>query len=614
MKKVFFWIFILAFILGNLGSYSLAQRGEENRGHRSDEVVEIKIIAPSVIEGSGKHEIKAQIIKGKEAVQEVEFYAKPSFSLQPIYLGKGEKTENEVKLEYDFKNLPNGEYQIYAKAKTDFGEIESEGKTIKVDLKEEVAPPGITSGTGPSISGRAPSEPIAIPEIVPPQKPTPPSEESSSAPKEMPWAEEGPRGPKPWVAQRVQLIQNAISQTQSAQNEVKTKVQTFLSSNPDLPQKAKEKLADLPRVLSKEKELEAKKINLDSKLTGKPMAGILPVPTSQPTPSLEERKEEIQEKAKEIQNLTPPPGKEDLAKRMSEDVKKAQEEIEKKIEEERKKLQEIDSNLTLTSEEKKKALEELKAEIEKNLPKERAETLKKEVDDLIKKIEEATKKAAQNKTFILEEDFDFDGLSNAKEIELGTDPLKADSDNDGFVDGVETQLGYDPKKVSPAKLLKAPDPRKILPKEVDKLKIEKVDTITIAEKPALKIEGKGLPGSFILIYIYSTPIVAMVKVDQNGNWVYILDKLPEPGEHEIYVVLQDNKGEVVARSEGFYFTLLAGNVIRLLPEVWAKEEKVVMPTERYYVFSKEVFILFVISLILVGISLALFAVGLVKRK
>jgi len=580
MKKVFFWIFLLAFILGDLGNYSLAQKGEENRGHRSDEVVEIKIIAPPVIEESGKHEIKAQIIKGKEAVQEVEFYAKPSFSLQAIYLGKGEKKENEAKLEYDFKNLPNGEYQIYAKVKTDFGEIESEGKTIKVDLKEEVAPaetmpPGITPGAGPSTPAATPS-----------------------------------------VLGTIQQIQNAISQTQSAENEIKTEVQTFLSSNPDLPQKAKEKIADLPRFLSNEKELEAKKINLDSKLTGKPMAGItpVPIPSPKPTPSLDERKKELQEKAKEIQNLTPPPGKEDLAKRMSEDVKKAQEEIEKKIEEERKKLQEIDSNLTLTSEEKKKALEELKAEIEKNLPKERAETLKKEIDDLIKKIEEATKKAAQNKTFILEEDFDFDGLSNAKEIELGTDPLKADSDNDGFVDGVETQLGYDPKKVSPAKLLKSPDPRKTPPKEVDKLKIEKVDTITIAEKPALKIEGKGLPGSFILIYIYSTPIVAMVKVDQNGNWVYILDKPLEPGEHEIYVVLQDNKGEVVARSEGFYFTLLAGNVIRLLPEVWAKEEKVVMPTERYYVFSKEVFILFVISLILVGISLALFAVGLAKRK
>jgi len=578
MKKVFFWIFLLAFILGDLGSYSLAQKGEENRGHQSDEVVEIKIIAPSVIKESGKHEIKAQIIKGKEVVQEVEFYAKPSFSLQPIYLGKGEKTENEAKLEYDFKNLPNGEYQIYAKVKTDFGEIESEGKTIKVDLKEEIppaetVPPGITPET-------APSTPAATPSVL----------------------------------GTIQQIQNAISQTQSAQNEVQTQVQTFLSSNPDLPQKAKEKVADLPRVLSNEKELEAKKINLDSKLTGKPMAGIPPVPIPQPTSSLDEREKEIQEKAKEIQNLTPPPGKEDLAKRMSEDVKKAKEEIEKKIEEERKKLQEIDSNLTLTSQEKKKALEELKAEIEKNLPKERAETLKKEIDDLIKKIEEATKKAAQNKTFILEEDFDFDGLSNAKEIELGTDPFKADTDNDGFVDGVEIQLGYDPKKVSPAKLLKSPDPRKTSPKEVDKLKIEKVDTITIAEKPALKIEGKGLPGSFILIYIYSTPIVAMVKVDQNGNWVYILDKPLEPGEHEIYVVLQDNKGEVVARSEGFYFTLLAGNVIRLLPEVWAKEEKVVMPTERYYVFSKEVFILFVISLILVGISLALFAVGLAKRK
>lgn len=579
MKKIFFWIFLVVFILGNLAIPSLAQRG---RGHQIDDdieeiEVEIKITAPTVIQKPEKHEIKAHIIKGKETVQEVEFYARPTSSLMPIYLGRGEKEENEAKFYYDFKNLPNGEYEIYAKAKTDFGEVESEKKTIKVDLKEVAT------------------------EIIPSPKPTLPPEDTSSAPKELPWAE---------APLNTELIRKVIFQNQQIENETTAGLQRFLSSKPDLPPKAQEKLASLPKILSDEKELEAKKTRIASKLTGKPIA-IKPVPI---TPSLEEKKKEIEKEVEKIQNLTPPPGKEDLAKRMSEEVKKAQEEIEKKIEETKQKLKEIDSNLALTSEEKKKLLKELEAEIEKNLPQEKAESLKEEIQELIKKIEEAEKERAKNKVFILEEDFDLDGLSNAKEIELGTDPLKADTDNDGFIDGVEVELEYDPKKVSPAKLLKAPDIRKIPPKEVDKLKIEKVDTVTIAEKPALKVEGKGLPGSFILIYIYSTPIVAMVKVDQSGNWVYILDKPLEPGEHEIYVVLRDNKGEIIARSEGFYFTLLAGNVIRFLPEVWAKEEKVVMPTERYYVFSKEVFVLFVVSLILVGISLALFFIGFIKKR
>ena len=41
-------------------------------------------------------------------------------------------------------------------------------------------------------------------------------------------------------------------------------------------------------------------------------------------------------------------------------------------------------------------------------------------------------------------DCDFDGLTNQKEKELGTDPLKADTDGDGVPDGVEVTDGTDP--------------------------------------------------------------------------------------------------------------------------------------------------------------------------
>jgi hypothetical protein len=46
-------------------------------------------------------------------------------------------------------------------------------------------------------------------------------------------------------------------------------------------------------------------------------------------------------------------------------------------------------------------------------------------------------------------DFDRDGITNAEEIRLGTDPYVADTDRDGQSDGVEIQSGHDPKIFSP---------------------------------------------------------------------------------------------------------------------------------------------------------------------
>jgi YD repeat-containing protein len=42
-------------------------------------------------------------------------------------------------------------------------------------------------------------------------------------------------------------------------------------------------------------------------------------------------------------------------------------------------------------------------------------------------------------------DEDLDGLTNAQEVALGTDPFNPDTDGDGFPDGVEVQAGSDPK-------------------------------------------------------------------------------------------------------------------------------------------------------------------------
>ena len=41
-------------------------------------------------------------------------------------------------------------------------------------------------------------------------------------------------------------------------------------------------------------------------------------------------------------------------------------------------------------------------------------------------------------------DYDWDGLDNARECELGTDPKDSDSDDDGYDDGTEVAAGSDP--------------------------------------------------------------------------------------------------------------------------------------------------------------------------
>ena len=45
---------------------------------------------------------------------------------------------------------------------------------------------------------------------------------------------------------------------------------------------------------------------------------------------------------------------------------------------------------------------------------------------------------------IVSADADVDGLSNTREIELGTDPQDSDTDNDGITDGKEIELGLSP--------------------------------------------------------------------------------------------------------------------------------------------------------------------------
>ncbi|HRT18155.1 MAG TPA: hypothetical protein P5122_00935, partial [Candidatus Paceibacterota bacterium] len=69
------------------------------------------------------------------------------------------------------------------------------------------------------------------------------------------------------------------------------------------------------------------------------------------------------------------------------------------------------------------------------------------------------------------------------------------------------------------------------------------------EKGSLVIRGKSNPGEIITLFIYSSiPIVVTVQADQDGNWIYTLDKSMVDGTHEVYAVLHNDEGRIIEAS------------------------------------------------------------------
>jgi hypothetical protein len=162
-------------------------------------------------------------------------------------------------------------------------------------------------------------------------------------------------------------------------------------------------------------------------------------------------------------------------------------------------------------------------------------------------------------------DDDGDGLPNDLEKRLGTDPRKKDTDDDGINDKEEVDNGTNPlssdkkqvniilegidKALAENKSLEQPKFSEITAST--SLSIMTVDTVAAtAEAPSnLRLQGKAQPNTIVTLYIYSAmPIVITVRTDENGNWVYDLDKTLVDGKHEVYVAINDDEGKIVAQS------------------------------------------------------------------
>ena len=216
-----------------------------------------------------------------------------------------------------------------------------------------------------------------------------------------------------------------------------------------------------------------------------------------------------------------------------------------------------------------------------------------------------------------ERDSDKDGLSDLDEIRYGTDPQGADSDLDGFIDADEVKNGFDPVKFSPGDqgdriVFESPKTAGETKKDiyvVKNIEFKDSDGDTVGtDGKKVRLSGKGLPNSFVTVYIYSDPIVLTVKTDNEGNWVYELDKELEDGEHEAYVAITDNTGKITGKSEPIAFVKTA-QAVTVIPDV-APVPVVTLPVTQNRT-ERDLFFLF--AIIIAALAVALATIGLIRH-
>ena len=77
--------------------------------------------------------------------------------------------------------------------------------------------------------------------------------------------------------------------------------------------------------------------------------------------------------------------------------------------------------------------------------------------------------------------------------------------------------------------------------------------VSVAENITV-LKGKGPANTILTLFIYSNdPIVVTVRTNENGEWIYELDKTLEDGEHEVYATITDDTGKIESKSSPMRF-------------------------------------------------------------
>lgn len=170
---------------------------------------------------------------------------------------------------------------------------------------------------------------------------------------------------------------------------------------------------------------------------------------------------------------------------------------------------------------------------------------------------ETVRSTRQERTESILEDQDGDGIPDIdEELLYGTDPTNPDTDGDGVPDGVELVRGLNPNGSQTDERINFMSPKQSIGlTRSDVLHIAEVQPVREQPEDTVKtkISGFALPNSFITLYIFSSPTIVTIKTDANGAFVYTFDTELENGQHDVYVAMTDNTGEILAQSAPFSF-------------------------------------------------------------
>jgi len=237
--------------------------------------------------------------------------------------------------------------------------------------------------------------------------------------------------------------------------------------------------------------------------------------------------------------------------------------------------------------------------------------------EIIKKLDTFEEEVARfekdtiEKQKLLQKDTDGDGLNDAQEILAGTDPFNPDSDGDGMLDGDESSHGSNPMKADSFGDVTYHDPREVAPKLTAVYRFDDKTGIAATKLPngetGIRFEGYGLPNSYVTLFIYSVPVVVVVKTNNVGKWTYTLDKPLDDGQHTVYAALTSSEGDIEARSEVLVFIKDGDNISRIVAN---QEASISASTEK----MKSNFGIVVFLMVFIAVGGSLLVIGFMASR
>jgi hypothetical protein len=191
-----------------------------------------------------------------------------------------------------------------------------------------------------------------------------------------------------------------------------------------------------------------------------------------------------------------------------------------------------------------------------------AKSLQQEMGQIANKVETFESLRRERSEGKVSKDSDGDGITDTDErVLFNTDPLRADTDGDGFTDGAEIIRGFNPLDAASEAAIVYKSPKETIGiaannnLQVTEVTPEIILSDIAEETSAIqaRVKGKALPNSFVTLYIFSTPTIVTVRTEADGSFEYTFSKELEDGEHQVFVALTDNTGDIVAQSAPFTF-------------------------------------------------------------